>query len=463
MAGQDDAKGPLSLARLRDTIGSGHVDTVLVVFTDMQGRLQGKRLHGGFFLDHVVEEGTEACNYLLAVDVDMNTVGGYKISSWQRGYGDFVLRPDFATLRPVPWLPATAMVQCDLTWLDGEPVLQSPRQILKAQAARATQMGFEVMAGTELEFLLFDTSYEQAWEAGYRGLTASNQYNVDYSILGTGRVEPLLRDIRTAMTSAGLVVESAKGECNLGQHEIAFRYADVLRTADNHTVFKTAAKEIASRHGKALTFMSKFDQREGNSCHIHMSLRGQDGSAVFAPQDAVSAELGGQRTPVFRSFVAGVLSTLREFTMLYAPNINSYKRFQPNSFAPTAVAWGEDNRTCALRVVGHGPGLRVENRVPGGDVNPYLALSAMLAGGLWGVRSGLGLEPALNGNAYEADVPRVPNTLYEAAELFSSSVLARDAFGDAVVDHYVRAAHVELEAFNATVTDWERTRGFERL
>lgn len=461
-----EVSAPMALDRLRDAIKAGHVDTVLVTFTDMQGRLTGKRIHGRFFLDEVLGHGTEACNYLLAVDVDMNTVGGYAISSWETGYGDFVLRPDLATLRPASWLPGTAMVQCDLVWPDGEPVRQSPRQILMAQVARAataTENRGPVIAyaGTELEFIVFDDSYEAAWDAGYRSLTPSNRYNVDYSILGTSRVEPLLRDIRNHMDRAGLVVESAKGECNYGQHEIAFKYADVVTTADQHVVYKTAAKELAAQHGKALTFMAKYDQREGNSCHIHLSLRGLTGDAVFA--GAGDSGAGEGRSPLFASFVAGVLATMRDFTLMYAPNINSYKRFQPNTFAPTAIAWGEDNRTCSIRVVGTGHSLRLENRVPGGDVNPYLAISAMLAGGLWGIDMELPLEPALVGNAYAADRARMPTTLREARDAFATSVLARNAFGDDVVDHYVNAADIELAAFEAAVTDWERVRSFERM
>lgn len=453
----------LTIEALAKNIDAGHVDTVLVVFTDVQGRLQGKRVHARFFLDDVLAHGTEGCNYLLAVDVDMNTVGGYAMSSWEAGYGDFLLKPDFATLRPVPWQPATAMVQCDVLWLDGQtPVNPSPRQVLRRQVDAAAAMGFQALAGTELEFIVFDTPYEQAWDGGYRNLTPANRYNVDYSILGTSRVEPLLRDIRNAMYSAGLVVESAKGECNYGQHEVAFKYADALTTADRHSVYKTAAKEIASAHGKALTFMSKVNEREGNSCHIHMSLRGLDGESVFQPQDPSTGAWSG-RSEIFQHFVAGVQATLREFTLLYAPNINSYKRFQPGTFAPTTVAWGEDNRTCALRVVGRGLGLRVENRVPGGDVNPYMALAAMLGGGLWGIRTRQPLEAAFTGNAYNAQRAQVPSTLLEARDLFASSVLARDTFGDDVVDHYVNAADVELAAFNHAVTDWELFRGFERL
>jgi glutamine synthetase len=448
----------LTVERLAELVGRGEVDTVIVAATDMQGRLQGKRIHAQFFLDDVLAHGTEGCDYLLAVDVDMNTVDGYAISSWERGYGDMRFDPDLATLRLLPWLPATAMVQCDLAWLDGTPVRPSPRQVLRAQLERAEPLGFTVLAGTELEFLVFDDGYEQAWQAGYRGLTPANRYNVDYSVLGTSRVEPLLRAIRNGMYGAGMVVESAKGECNLGQHEIAFRYADALTTADNHSVYKNGAKEIAAAHGKSITFMAKFDQREGNSCHIHMSLRGFDGALTFADE----SRPGGQ-SEIFDQFVAGLLATLPEFTLLYAPNINSYKRFQPGSFAPTAVAWGHDNRTCALRVVGHGAGLRVENRVPGGDVNPYLALAGMLAGGLHGIEHALPLQEPFAGNAYASDKPHVPGTLRGAREAFATSELAHKAFGNDVVEHYVNGADVELAGFNVAVTDWERVRGFERL
>jgi glutamine synthetase len=447
---------PLTVEDLRTQIERGEIDTVVVAATDMQGRLQGKRMHAGFFLSDVLSHGTEGCNYLLAVDVDMNTVSGYAISSWERGYGDMEFALDLSTLRPIPWLPGTVMVQCDLAWLDAAhtPVAQSPRQILKRQADLAAERDLVAYAGTELEFMVFEESYEEAWSAQYRGITPANQYNVDYSLLGTSRVEPLLRDIRNGMFGAGLIVESAKGECNLGQHEIAFRYDDVITTADQHSVYKHGAKEIAAQHGHSLTFIAKFDKREGNSCHIHMSLRGRDGAIVF--------DDGGE-TALFRHFVAGIQATLAEFTLLYAPNVNSYKRFQPGSFAPTAVAWGYDNRTCALRVVGHGPGLRVENRLPGGDVNPYLALSGMLAGGLYGLTNELTLEPAFEGNAYTSDKQHVPSTLAEARDLFAHSAIAEAAFGGDVVEHYINAADIELAAFNAAVTDWERIRGFERL
>ncbi|GAB3263140.1 glutamine synthetase family protein [Nocardioides dilutus] len=447
----------LSMEQLIVRIEDGEVDTVVVAFTDMQGRLQGKRLHGRYFVDHVVEHGTEGCNYLLAVDVDMNTVGGYAISSWERGYGDMEFVLDDRTIRLLTHLPKTAMVQCDVVWLDHSPVVQSPRSILQAQLDKAAAQGWQALAGTELEFIAFDTTYEAAADAGYRDLTPVNQYNVDYSILGTSRVEPLLRAIRNTMYDAGLDVEGAKGECNFGQHEVGFLYADALTTADNHAVYKTVAKEIAAQQGKAISFMAKYNQREGSSCHIHLSLRGEDGSLVFWDQEA------GTSTPLYDSFVAGVLATMADFTLLYAPNINSYKRFAAGSFAPTAIAWGQDNRTCAVRLVGKGAGARMENRVPGADVNPYLALAAMVAGGLHGIEQGLPLEAELVGNAYDSDKPHVPSTMLEARDRFAASEVARACFGDEVVDHYVNMADVELAAYGAAVTDWELYRGFERL
>jgi glutamine synthetase len=446
----------LALDDLTALIEAGTVDTVLLAFTDMQGRLQGKRCAGPYFLDEVVPHAAEACNYLLAVDVDMNTVGGYAMSSWERGYGDMVLRPDWATLRLVPWHEATALVLCDAQWADETPVVASPRQVLKGQLDRLAEHGLIADVGTELEFMLFADSFDTAWRKDYRGLEPANLYNVDYSMLGTARVEPVLRRIRNGMAGAGMIVESAKGECNLGQHEIAFRYADALTTCDNHAIYKTGAKEIADQAGMALTFMAKYDEREGNSCHIHISLRSDQGG-VFAGD----GEHGF--SPLFEHFVAGQQACLRELCYLFAPNINSYKRYADGSFAPTAVAWGMDNRTCALRVVGHGPSLRVENRVPGGDMNPYLGVAALIAAGLHGIDNELPLQPELVGNAYVSDAPRVPSTLREAAALFAESTVAADAFGAEVVAHYANAARVELTAYDAAVTDWERRRGFERL
>src|SRR6202040_4097892 len=362
--------------------------------------------------------------------------------------------PDFSTLRVIPWLPGTAMVMADLSWTDGNPVTQAPRSILNRQIDRLTERGLVPYIGTELEFMGFDDSFRAAWAAGYRGLTPATDYNVDYAMLASPRMEPLLRDIRLGMDGAGMYCEGVKGECNFGQQEIAFRYDHARVTCDNHTIYKNGAKEIADKHGKSLTFMAKFDEREGNSCHIHISLRGADGSAVFADQ---GAEHG--MSELCRTFIAGQLATLRELTMFYGPNINSYKRFVDGSFAPTAVAWGLDNRTCALRVVGHGPGMRMECRAPGGDVNQYLAVAALIAGGLHGIEQKLELPEPLSGNAYDGGGERLPTTLAEAADLFSSSRVAREAFGDDVVEHYLNNARVELGAYNSAVTDWERVRG----
>ena len=443
---------PLSVDALRAAVAEGTVDTVLLAMTDMQGRLQGKRLGAAHFLEDVLDHGAEACNYLLAVDVEMATVAGYAISSWERGYGDFELVPDLATLRLLPWQPGTALCLADVSWADGRPVAPSPRQVLRRQVDRLAERGLAAFAATELEFLVFRDSYEQAWRKGYRDLEPANLYNVDYSVLGTARVEPLIRRIRTEMAGAGLRVESSKGECNLGQHEINFAYGPVLRTADEHVVYKTGAKEIAAQEGMAISFMAKFDEREGNSCHVHLSLRREDGSALFASDPAA-----------FERFLAGQLACLRELTLLHAPNVNSYKRFADASFAPTTVAWGVDNRTCSVRVVGHDAARRCELRLPGADVNPYLALSAMIAAGLHGMDAGLELEPPVEGNAYVSGRPRVPATLRDARDELAASAVAREAFGDEVVEHYLNAARVELEAFDATVTDWERVRGFERL
>jgi glutamine synthetase len=433
------------------TLGD-HIDTVVVAMTDMQGRLQGKRIHARFFEDEVARHGTEACSYLLAVDTDMNTVDGYAISSWDSGYGDFELTPDMRTMREIPWEPGTALVLADVN------VPVSPRQILRAQTDRLNERGWTCFAGTELEFIVFEGGYEQAWDRGYRDLVPANRYNVDYSVLGTSRVEPLLRDIRNQMTAAGLTVESAKGECNPGQHEIAFRYADALTTADQHVIYKTGAKQIAARHGYALTFMAKPNEKEGNSCHVHTSFRDKNGDPVMAGDGPHGLSKYGEH------IVAGLLGGLRELTLLLAPTINSYKRYVPGSFAPTTVAWGPDNRTCALRLVGHGPSLRVECRVPGGDVNPYLAIAGLIAGALDGVERELPLPPPVTGNAYALnDVSHVPETLDEALAEWTGSSLVTRAFGKDVMEHYANMARVEIEAHRAAVTDWELRRYFERI
>ncbi len=442
----------MNLEELRELVRSGAVDTVVLALTDMQGRLQGKRLTAQHFMDEVVSHGAEGCNYLLAVDVEMNTVDGYEMSSWERGYGDFSMHPDFSTLCPVPWQPATVMCLADLAWADGSDVSASPRQVLRRQLARLQERGWSTNASTELEFLVFRDTYEEAWKKGYRDLTPANLYNVDYSLLGTARIEPLIRRIRNSMNGAGLQVENSKGECNLGQHEINFRYADALRCADEHAIYKNGAKEIAAQEGMSISFMAKFNEREGSSCHIHFSLFDDEGPLFHRDR------------ATFDSFLAGQLAALRELTLFLAPNVNSYKRYAAGSFAPTAVAWAYDNRTCSLRVIGEGASLRFENRAGGSDLNPYLALSAIIAGGLHGVEHGLELEPEFHGNAYLAtDRPHIPRTLREARDLFAGSQIARSAFGPEVVSHYVNAADVELAAFEAAVTDWERIRGFERL
>ncbi len=449
----------LSLDELKKLTASGEIDTVVVAMTDMQGRLVGKRIHAQFFIDEVAKHGTEGCNYLLAVDVEMNTVQGYEMSSWDRGYADFALHPDFDTLRKIPWQEGAALIITDVQWLDGTDVVASPRQILRKQMKAAAAAGLTAFVGTELEFIVFNDTYEEAWKKAYRDLTPANLYNVDYSILGGSRVEPLLRAIRNGMTGAGMTVESAKGECNFGQHEIAFKYSDALSACDNHSIYKNGAKEISSDMGYALTFMAKFNEREGNSSHIHLSFRGPKGELVMTDEKDKDHGLSA----LGRSFIAGQIAHLRELSLLFAPNINSYKRFVPGSFAPTAIAWGRDNRTCALRLVGHGQSLRLENRVPGGDVNPYLAVAGIIAAGLDGIKKNMKLEDAFTGNAYVSDCPRVPATMLAAQTLWSESSWVKETFGAEVQAHYTNMAEVELSAFGKAVTDWELFRNFERF
>jgi glutamine synthetase len=449
--------GRLTREELRTQVGRGEIDTVILAVSDMQGRLQGKRMDAQFFVDGLADGVTEGCSYLFASDVDMRTVDGFALTSWESGYGDLAFTPDYSTVRLVPWFERTAMIFCDVQSVDGVPVAPSPRQVLQRQVGRLAERGWHGLAGTELEFIVFHTTYEDAWNSGYRDLTPANLYNVDYSLQGTSRIEPLLGRLRRSMRAAGMVVESVKGECNLGQHEIAFKYSTLIDKCDEHGLYKLGAKEIAAQEGQSLTFMAKYNEREGNSCHIHLSLRDEQDRAVFA------GEGGHGMSEVFEQFLAGQLAYGRELSLLLAPNINSYKRFVDGSFAPTALLWGFDNRTCAFRVVGHGSAIRVECRIPGGDVNQYMAISALVAAGLRGVDEGLELAPPFGGNAYAAEAPRVPTTLREAMELFDRSTVARDAFGDEVVDHYVHAARVEVDAFDAAITDWERYRGFERL
>ena len=442
----------LSVEELRADVETGAVDTVIAAFTDMQGRLMGKRLDAEFFLEELdAGHEVEGCNYLLALEMEMDPVPGYALASWERGYGDFGLQPDLGTLRRIPWHDATALVLCDVHWHDGSPVAPSPRQVLKAQVEKARGMGFEAMFGSELEFFLFRETYEEAHAKHYRDLTPSVPYILDYHLLATTYDEPLIRQIRNGMQAAGIRVESSKGEAWPGQHEINFRYAAALEMADNHAVYKNGAKEIAFQNGCSITFMAKPDHTSiGSSCHIHSSLW-RDGENAFAGE-----------SEVFRSYLAGQIACARELAIFVAPVINSYKRYAAGSWAPTTLAWGYDNRTCGFRVVGHGASLRAETRIPGADANPYLAFSALLAAGLYGIENGLELSPAFEGNAYESKVERFPSSLRKAIAALADGTVARAALGDEVVDHYLNYARTEQRLFDQVVTCYERERMFER-
>ncbi len=453
------AQAALELGELIGLVDSGEIDTVLVVFPDLQGRFMGKRVTGEFFLGEVASGGVEACNYLLAVDVDMTPLPGYKYANWDLGYGDFKAVPDLSTLRRTPWLPKTALVVCDLEEHDGSAVEVSPRRILQRQVERAKAMGYDVMCGSELEFFLFRDTFEEARGKRYFGLTPHSDWIEDYHILQTSRDEYLIRQIRNDMLGAGIPVEFSKGEAGFGQHEINIRYGDALAMADRHTIYKNGVKEIAAAAGRSVTFMAKYSMADvGSSCHIHSSLW-RDGRSVMAA-NSNSHELSS----TFESYLAGQLAAARELSWCFAPYVNSYKRYQPDSWAPTAVAWGRDNRTCGFRVVGHGQAMRVESRVPGADANPYIAFAATIAAGLWGIEQGLELPPAFEGNGYAAtDVERIPSTLVEALGLFEASEVAHNAFGADVHDHLINTARQEWAVFNSAVTDWELMRGFERL
>ena len=452
-------KGMLALDELHEEVERGAIDTVLTCFTDMQGRLIGKRVTGEFFVDEAESHGIEACNYLLALDMEMDPVPGYEIANWERGYGDFHLVPDPATLRRIPWLDRTALVLCDVAWEDGAPVTPSPRQVLKRQVERARERGYEPMFGSELEFYLLKESFAEANEKHYRNLTPSIPYILDYHILATTFDEDVVGALRRGMQDAGIPVEFSKGEAWPGQHELNFRFADALTTADRHVVYKNGAKEIASQHGRSITFMAKPDHTWiGNSCHIHSSLWAPDGSRSLFPADD-----GHGWSDVFSRYVAGLTTRMGELSIFVAPNVNSYKRYAKESWAPTTLAWGIDNRTCGFRVVGHGNGLRVESRIPGADANPYLAFAAMIAAGLDGLDNELDPPAMFEGNAYEAqELPRVPSTLREAIETLEASTMARRAFGDEVVDHYLNYAKTEQRLFDEVVTCYERERLFER-
>jgi glutamine synthetase len=442
----------LTPEELESEVAGGSIDTVVVAFTDMQGRLMGKRVHGEHFLqEELAARGIEACDYLLATEMDMDPVPGYEIASWEEGYGDFVLRPDLSTLRRLPWLDATALVLCDVEWHDGRPVEPSPRQVLKRQVERARELGFEPMFGSELEFYLFRETYAEAHAKRYLDLTPSVPYILDYHVLATTYDEPLIRQIRNGMHAAGVPVEYSKGEAWPGQHEINFRYADAVTMADRHTVYKNGAKEIAHLNGCSLTFMAKPDAGWiGNSCHIHSSLW-REGANAFAGE-----------SDVFKRYLAGQIAGLKELAIFVAPTVNSYKRFAAGSWAPTTLAWGHDNRTCGFRIVGHGSSLRTETRIPGGDVNPYLGFAALLAAGLHGIEHELALPPPLEGNAYESDADRFPGSLRDAIEALERGTIARAALGEAVVDHYLNYARTEQELFDRVVTSYERERMFER-
>jgi glutamine synthetase len=437
---------------LKSAVEDGSIDTVIVAFTDMQGRLMGKRLMGEIFVEeNVAEHGVEGCNYLLALDMEMDPKPGYQIASWERGYGDFGLVPDMATLRRTPWLEATALVLCDVVWHDGTPVAPSPRQVLKRQVDRAAILGFTPMFGSELEFYLLQETYAEAHAKHYLDLTPSVPYILDYHILASTYDEPFIRQVRNAMQGAGMRVETSKGEAWPGQHEINFRYADALTMADNHTIYKNGAKEIAFDNGCSVTFMAKPDHTWiGSSCHIHSSLWRGDESAFEGESDT------------FKHYLAGQIACFKELAMFVAPTINSYKRFTAGSWAPTTLAWGHDNRTCGFRIVGHGPAMRAETRIPGGDANPYLAFAALLAAGLYGIENELELPPPLEGNAYESDAERFPHSLLEAIEALEAGTMARAAFGDEVVDHYLNYARTEQQLFDQVVTNYERERLYER-
>jgi glutamine synthetase len=442
----------LTIEELRQDVESGAVDTVIACFTDMQGRLMGKRLDGEFFLAEQSAGHTgEGCNYLLALEMEMDPVPGYAIASWERGYGDFALVPDPSTLRRIPWHEATVMVQCDVQWHDGTPVGPSPRQVLKAQVEKARALGFEPMFGSELEFFLFRESYLEAHAKHYHDLTPSVPYILDYHILAASLDEPFLREVRTSMKAAGMVVESSKGEAWAGQHEINFRFRDALRAADDHVVYKTGIKEIANQRDCSVTFMAKpHHDWVGSSCHIHSSLWRGDENAFAGESEE------------FKHYLAGQIACLADLAIFVAPVVNSYKRFAAGSWAPTTLAWGYDNRTCGFRVVGHGASVRPETRIPGADANPYLAFAALLAAGLYGIEEKLELGPAFEGNAYESDVERFPHALRDAIARLEQSTVARTLLGDEVVDHYLNYARTEQELFDRTVTGYERERMFER-
>lgn len=452
---------PYTLDDLRTDTAAGRIDTVLVCLVDMQGRLMGKRFHAEFFLESGHKE-THSCNYLLATDMEMETVPGYASTSWAAGYGDYTMRPDLSTLCRIPWLEGTALVLCDVLDHHGhEDVPHSPRAILKKQVKRLEAMGLKAFMASELEFFLFDQSYDDARASGYRDLRTASGYNEDYHIFQTTKEEDVMRAIRNGLHGAGIPVENSKGEASAGQEEINVRYAEALTMADRHAIIKNACKEIAWSRGKAITFLAKWNYgAAGSSSHIHQSLWSADGKApLFLDKDA---EHG--MSAMMRNYVAGLLAHASEITCFLAPYINSYKRFVAGTFAPTKAIWSSDNRTAGYRLCGAGTkGIRIECRVGGSDLNPYLAMAALLAAGISGIENKLELEEPFVGDAYGGrDIREIPKTLREATAALDGSRMLRDALGEKVVDHYVRAAQWEQEEYDRRITDWEVKRGFER-
>lgn len=451
----------MNLETLKRQIRSGALDTVIVALPDPFGRLMGKRFRAEIFLDSVLKHGTHGCNYLLTVNMEMDPLEGFKVANWEAGFGDFALQPDLKTIRILPWQPGAALVICDHVKHDGSLVAEAPRSVLRRQLDLLKKQGLTCFCASELEFYLFNQTYEAAFAAAYRDLQPSSDYRIDYHLMQPTRDEALMREIRNGMTAARVPVESSKGEWSRGQHEINFTYDEPLPMADMHLLFKQGVKEIAAAHGKAVSFMAKYAPTEaGNSCHIHMSLW-KNGRTAFADEKGRNRTAG---SPLFRSFLGGLLKYSPELCLFFASTINSYKRYQPGSWAPTRMAWAFDNRTVGFRVVGEGNSFRLENRMPGADANPYLAFAAMLAAGMAGVREKLDCGKEYLGNAYlDTNLQRLPASLREAADLLERSKLARTAFGDAVVEFYVHHARLEIQAFDNAVTDWEKTRYFERI
>ncbi len=457
--------GRLDLEGLKREVAEGRIHTVITAFTDLYGRLIGKRIHGRFYLDEIVQQGMHVCDYLLACDLEMDPTPGYAFASWDTGYGDLHVVPDHGTLRRAAWLEGTAIVLCDaLAETGGAPIEVSPRQILKRQLTRLAEHGFHPQIGSELEFFLLRDDYRTAQQKGWRNLEPFQHYVEDYHILSSSYAEPVIGAIRRDVDASAIPVEFSKGEWGPGQHEINLRYAPALEMADRHVIYKLAAKEIAAKAGCSLTFMAKFhEDLAGSSLHIHVSLADDTGTPVFAGDEPL-AGTPVTSSPVFRSFLGGLLSHVRELTLLLAPNVNSYKRYRAGTFAPTGIAWSYDNRTAGLRVVGHGGSLRVECRIPGADANPYLAYAALLAAGLAGIEAGLDPGPAYRGDVYKtADLPQIPANLVEALCAFEASELARKAFGDAVVEHLLHFARSEASALEGRISDLERARYFERI